>query len=507
MYIIQPFYLQKFVIQNKMKHLILLLSIFFCASLLSQNISDVVRWSSIDYVGTARTLGAGSAFGAMGGDFSVININPAGIADYRVSEFMLTPTMRINKVDAQFAQDVTGKVKRSGSHLGLDNIGFVLTRRPGRNWTSSNFAVGYSRIADLQRNVKLDGTIRGSITTYFAEQANTKSVDDLDEFISYPAYSTGAIFDFDKDKFYDTDISSTQLVHRNQDIIQKGGINELTFGWAGEYKNQLNFGISAGIPFPSFEELKTYTEDDIKDEIPVFTSLEYIERLNTSGVGFNFKAGFTYKINKNVRFAGAFHSPTWYRFNDDYSTSMAYSFVDKKPETFKYDSEDGSFEYKITTPWRAVGSIGTTYRIGDLVGFINADVEHLDYTNSNYNGTAFNSSAAEQKWTNQVNSEVQKKLGTATNVRLGTEVGYKSLRVRAGYSFERTAFIADDFYNNKISAGIGFREDKFFVDLGIRMAQYSEGYNPYVVLDSKLDPLSVIDTRRTRMALTLGFKF
>ncbi|MEY3422087.1 MAG: hypothetical protein RIR48_2390, partial [Bacteroidota bacterium] len=176
-------------------------------------------------------------------------------------------------------------------------------------------------------------------------------------------------------------------------------------------------------------------------------------------------------------------------------------------ETYEYDSNDGSFEYKITTPWRAVGSIGTTYRVGDLVGFVNADVEHLDYTNSNYNGTAFSSNEGEQKWTNEVNQDIQKRLGSATNLRLGTEVGYKNLRVRAGYSFERTAFNADDFYNNKVSAGLGFREDNFFIDLGIRVAQYSEGYNPYVVLDRKLDPLSIMDTRRTRMALTLGFKF
>ncbi len=491
-----------------MKNIYIFFLLFCLSSLSSQNLTDVVRWSSIDYVGTARTLGVGSSFGAMGGDFSVISINPAGIADYRVSEFMFTPTVRSNKVDAYFAQDINGRQTKKGSTLGLDNIGFVLSSRPGSNWTSSNFAIGYSRIADLQRNVQISGKIKGSIATYFAEQANTKSVDDLDEYIAFPAYNTGAIFDFDKDKFYDTDFTNpAQEVFRNQDIIQKGGINELTLGWAGEYKSNINFGISAGIPFASFEELKTYSESDERDEIPVFTGLEYIERLNTSGVGFNFKAGFTYKLNKRIRFAGAFHSPTWYRFNDDYSTSMSYSFFDKKPETYEYDSNDGSFEYKITTPWRAVGSIGTTYRVGDLVGFVNADVEHLDYTNSNYNGTAFSSNEGEQKWTNEVNQDIQKRLGSATNLRLGTEVGYKNLRVRAGYSFERTAFNADDFYNNKVSAGLGFREDNFFIDLGIRIAQYSEGYNPYVVLDRKLDPLSVMDTRRTRMALTLGFKF
>ncbi|MGB4837600.1 MAG: hypothetical protein WBP08_01275 [Saprospiraceae bacterium] len=492
-----------------MKNIYIIIALTFVGQIIkTQNISDVVRWSSIDYVGTARTIGVGSSFGAMGGDFSVININPAGIADYRVSEFMLTPSLRGFNVDAAFDKAMTSTQNKKGSSLGLDNLGFVIAKRPGGNWTSSNFAIGYSRTADLQRNVLVSGKINGSITTYFAEQANGKVVDDLDDYIAYPAYNTGAIYDFDKDNYYETDfLNLGQKIFRQQELIQKGGINELTFGWAGEYKSNMNFGLSVGVPFASFEELKTYTENDPSDEIPVFSSLEYIERLNTSGVGFNFKAGFTYKIAKKIRLAGAFHSPTWYRFTDDYSSSMTYSFIDQKQETYSYDSGDGTFEYKITTPWRAIGSLGTTYRVGDVVGFVNADIEHLDYTNANYNGTAFNSSPEEQKWTNEVNGQIQKRLGSATNLRLGTEVGYKNLRLRAGYSWERTAFNADDFYNNKVSFGIGFREDNFFMDLGFRVAQYSEGYNPYVVLDRELDPLAVIDTKRTRMALTLGFKF
>ncbi|MBL0099231.1 MAG: hypothetical protein IPP49_03545 [Saprospiraceae bacterium] len=242
--------------------------------------------------------------------------------------------------------------------------------------------------------------------------------------------------------------------------------------------------------------------------IATFRSLSYTENLNTSGVGFNVKAGFTYKLFNRLRLAGAFHSPTYYKFTDDYSTSMEYSYIDGSPETYSYESPEGTFEYRMTTPWRAVGSLGTTYKIGDdIKGFVNADVEYLDYTNANYNGTAYSSSSAEQQWTSQVNRDIQRRLGQATNLRLGTELAYKNLRLRAGYGWERTAFNADDFYNHKTSFGIGFREDNFFIDLGFRVAKYEEGYNPYVVLDSELDPLSNISTTRSRGALTLGFKF
>ena len=489
-------------------NIIIALLLLIISNVRSQNISDIVRWSSLDQIGTARTLGVGSAFGAMGGDFSVININPAGIADFRISEVTFTPSLRGNKTKAYFDNDASSIENRKGTKLGLDNIGFVIANNPGSNWTSSNFAVGFSRIADMQRNVQLSGKIKGSITNYFAEQANEKIPEELDDWIAYPAYNTGAIYDFNGDNYYETDFADpNQEVFRTQEIIQQGGINELSIGWAGEYKNNMNLGISIGVPFSSFEELKTYSESDPDDEIAAFRNLEYIERLNTSGVGFNFKAGFTYKILNQFRLGGAFHSPTWYRFTDDYSTSMLYSFEDGSIQTYDYDSPDGTFEYKITTPWRAIGSLGTTYRVGEIRGFVNADFEYLDYTNASYNGTAFDSSQEEQQWTNEVNGEVQRRLGTATNVRLGTEFGYKNLRLRAGYSWERTPFNADDFFNNKTSFGVGFREDNFFIDLGIRVAEYAEGYNPYVVLDSELDPLANINTSKTRAALTLGFKF
>ena len=72
----------------------------------SQNVGDAVRYSSYDPIGTARTLGVGSAFGAMGGDFSVIGINPAGIAEYRVGELNFTPSIASSNINAFFVDDV-----------------------------------------------------------------------------------------------------------------------------------------------------------------------------------------------------------------------------------------------------------------------------------------------------------------------------------------------------------------------------------------------------------------
>ena len=46
----------------------------------AQNVADAVRYSTQNITGTARYISVGGAFGALGGDLSAINVNPAGSA-------------------------------------------------------------------------------------------------------------------------------------------------------------------------------------------------------------------------------------------------------------------------------------------------------------------------------------------------------------------------------------------------------------------------------------------
>ncbi|MDF1694903.1 MAG: hypothetical protein P1U56_03690 [Saprospiraceae bacterium] len=483
--------------------LITFLSVHFVSA---QGISDAVRYSNYEPIGTARTLGVGSAFGAMGGDFSVIGINPAGIAEYRIGELNFTPSIVSSNTNAFFVDDIQNS-RRSRSNFLLDNIGFVgATDTRASRWQTSNWAVGFSKLANFNRNVNILGETEGSITERFIERANGNSLDDLDGFEAGPAYDAGAIFE-DGSQNYVSDYLEDDVVRKEQFIDQKGSINELTIGWAGNYDNQINIGISAGIPFVSFTETKTYkegvTDGDFSNE------LEYVERLNTSGAGFNLKFGVQYKAMRKLRIGAAIHSPTWYTLNDDYSTQVNYEFT-STDESFQGQgmSPDGSFKYKFTNPWKAVGSIGSIYKIGEIQGFVSADFEFLDYTNNEFDFTAYSNDPGEASFTQEVNSEIDNQLGSATNIRLGSEMAFGSLRVRVGYSISTSPYISDSDTYSSISAGLGFRADKFFFDVGYRRQEIQEGYNPYVVLEqSNRDPLANIETEIGRLAMTIGFKF
>ena len=52
----------------------------YSISISSQTLNDVLEFSIENPIGTARFESMGGAFGALGGDLSSININPAGSA-------------------------------------------------------------------------------------------------------------------------------------------------------------------------------------------------------------------------------------------------------------------------------------------------------------------------------------------------------------------------------------------------------------------------------------------
>lgn len=71
----------------------LLLSNFVVA----QTDEDAIRYSQLMYGSSGRGLGAGSAFGALGGDYSSLVINPAGVSIFQNSQFSFFTLFSFNQ--------------------------------------------------------------------------------------------------------------------------------------------------------------------------------------------------------------------------------------------------------------------------------------------------------------------------------------------------------------------------------------------------------------------------
>lgn len=484
------------------KSIIFTVSLFVSCYAIAQGVSEAMRYSFTGTGGTARTVGVGGAFGAMGGDYSVVNINPAGIATYKKGEFTLTPSFTKVNTLSKLVNDAN-QVSRNRNIVALDNIGLVFTNKRG----TSSFTIGYSKIADLSKSFTYSGTTVGSITERFRERANGKNIDDLDDFEGYAAYNVGAILDADSNAVYESDFDNFSSPAKTQIVTQSGYINELSVAWGKKINEKVFFGASIGIPFINFEETKSYEEFDPQNKNPIFTSLKYDEYLQTTGAGANLKVGIILQPIKGVRIGGAIHTPTYYKLNDDYNTALSYSYFDGKDYKYDYQSPNGSFQYKFNTPAKLIGSIGYIYDFGKIKGFINGDAEWVDYNTGRFDFTAYSSDPSERTYTNDINQEIETYLGSALNLRIGTEMVYEKIRLRAGIESGQDPISANSARIQSLSYGLGYRENNFFIDFGLRTRSSQEGYVPYVLTNPARE--NVVNNRVafTKGVVTIGFKF
>ena len=477
--------------------------------LFSQNLTDAVRYSSLIPGGTARTMGVGGSFGAMGGDFGVLTINPAGIADFRTSDLSFSFSFNGGETTSTLA----GSDPQATSHTNepvLENVGIVFTSRPsGSSLLTSNLAIGLNQYNNFRQNFNYSGFTESSITDRFAQRANGISPDFLDPFEAGIAFEAGAIYDFDGDLNYETDIMDAEEVYKEQTVLRSGKINELSIAWAGKFKNNFNLGIGIGIPFISFEENKTYEERDLNDNIIAFEDLIFSEELATSGSGFNFKLGVGYTLDKKIRFGLAYQSPTYFNLDDNYENNISYSYTDSGGfQRLESRSPDGRFEYKLTTPSRLTGSIGAIINTSSIKGFLNLDAQYVDYTGNRFNFTDNNNDPGEVAYEREVNTSIDTELQSVINFNLGGEIAIDNFRARAGIGFVASPYALDGTsnYNNVYSVGGGFRGDSFYIDAAYQLRSFSEGYQPYRLIDESLNPVVNNEADISKIIFTVGFK-
>ncbi|MGK0366687.1 MAG: hypothetical protein ACI85O_003762 [Saprospiraceae bacterium] len=482
----------------------------------AQVIGDALRYAYTEPTGTARTLGLGGAISAIGSDFSTLSKNPAGLAWYRRSELVLTPSLTLTNVTSEL---VGGEMRdRDRPNVNFNNFGFVIKGRDRKSTDLKflNFAMGYNRIADFHQDSNFAGTTPGSITDRFLEltsdgNPNTPNLtpDELDDFEAGLAYEAGALYEVGgsgQGNFYGTDFVPGELSEKSQIIQSTGGINEFTFSMGANYNEKLMVGATVGVPVVSFSESKTYRQTDEDSSTEFFDELEYKESLIQTGTGINLKIGAIFRATQAIRLGAAIHTPTSFKLEDNFSSSLQYAYTDGSGlQDFTAESPDGTFNYKVKTPMSVIGS--GAFIIGKM-GLISAEVEWQDYTKTEFN---FNKTTeeADLAYEAELNAQIKENFKSAVKIRLGGEFAYEKLRLRAGYGLIGSPYAEGDSFYNSFSAGIGLRQRSFYMDLGYRHTVFGETYVPYVTFDKEVNPEQEVlnSTNKDTFLLTFGFRF
>ena len=487
-----------------MKKIVLTISAVIAASaVMAQSEDDALRFSQTYQQGTARSAAMGGAFGALGGDLSVLSTNPAGMSIYKDGEFSITPCF--GNISSKTTLNGFEK-EDSKFNFKMSNIGFVTSHHNGNDNGFSGFAFGmtFNRLNDFSANTLVDG--RNDVSShldFWTDRSQHVSVDDLNDYADYRAYDCYLMDVVDSATWTYTNLhhqGNRTAYGQYQKLVQtvKGGINSWDFAFSGVYAEKIYFGASLGIQTVNYKNHSTFSEED-RNNVPGigYDYYDFEEELETHGTGINFKTGIIYKPVNFLRFGAAIHTPTFYSLTDKYRTHM-YSKLDNKDEVYDSYPDMSNYEYRLYTPSKAIFSAAF---IVPNYGLISVDYEYVDYKHAR-----FETNEEDNYDFYAENQAMKDKFKATQNIRVGVEGLVGQVSVRAGYAMYGNPLksVSDNIQRQVVSGGLGFRGDGFYLDLTGTYHIYKtdrylyEGNNPASYK---------VENNHLYIMATLGFKF
>lgn len=491
---------------------IFITALFLSGSAFAQMVDEALKFSQQNYSGTARSTSMGGAFGALGGDFSSLSINPAGIAVYRSSEFTITPSFNMNQAE-------NGNFSEEKNKFSFSNIGFVSSYVPSfdtkTGWQNFNFGIGYNQVANFnKKSFILNAGSASSRLDFWSEMSNGFESDDLYEFEERLAYDNYLI-NPDENLDYRSVLDLNDVMDQEKYTIQKGYINEFAFTFGANYGHKLYLGATVGIQDLDYEMSSRYSEFALNGNVSSLNEFTFGEEVKVTGVGVNVKFGAIYKPTNDLRLGFALHTPTFYKLDRSMETFMNSDFDPNIPDGFP---DDGNAQHSVLskyieylnmdfeTPMRTI--LSGAYTFGKRA-VLSVDYEFVNYSKSEYDDGESelddgNNIFVADADLRPVNNEMSNLYQSTGNLRVGAEFrATPNISLRGGFALIGDPYKGsyDESYTS-YSGGVGFKFNNFFLDTAAEYKSYDEDFLLYAGSD-----VVRIEQSNLNLKMTLGFKF
>ncbi len=443
-----------------------------------RNTVDVYSNSSIG--GSSKYQSMAGSMGALGGDYSTLNSNPAGIGVNIAND--ISATLNINNLEnTSNYNGISNSYKINDTNLG--NVGGILAFRTQESskWKFINIGINYSS---------------QSTENYVETAGNNNLVYDI----------------------YDSDGNNiANLTYKGHAYNRYGNVSKMSIGLGTNYDNKLYLGAGINLHTSNLDQydVAAFTSQTGVTDNYSKQSTPFSEDAN----GFSATVGVIGKINQNFRLGAALETPTWWRI------SRAYNFY----EDPVYGDGSGVEDRKLSTPLKATLSAAF---VANKDFSMNVDYV-LGLTKPSYK--VYGSAETE------LNDFFDKQSKNLSEVRVGAEYRLADFRVRGGYSFVANPFSSislstfdlnanasaksyDNLYlgkRNTLAFGIGYDFKSFYIDAAYQnitseysnpfiqgFADYNTGYfsSAYIV-ESPDAIVSDVKEKRNNFFITLGWKF
>ncbi len=451
-------------------YILLLLTSFSSIFINAQEITDGLRLAQTNINGTARFQSMSGAFGSLGGDFSAININPAGSAIFNNNQWSISLSNNILKNSTNYIGTKTESDKNSVTVNQAAAI-FVFDNYDQKsNWKKFALSVNYENTGNFNNDVFSAGTNNNSLGNYFTSYANANqsgiqlgfiennNYDELNfadqqAWLGYEGYVINPEFPSDPSNTnYFNGVRSGGKYYQENTFESRGYNGKLNFNIAGQYKDWLSVGMNLNSHFTDYRQSTSFFESNNNPTTidPMVKEIRFDNEIHTFGSGFSLQFGAIAKINKQFRVGLTYDSPTWYELNDELTQSLVTVRtvnVGVLPRDVVDPKVINIYEpYQLKTPskWTASGSY-----IFAKKGLISLDVATKDFSDISF--------GPNNQFT-RVKDQVNILLDRTFEYRLGGEYRIKNFSLRGGYRFEQSPYknkkTIGDLYG--ISTGLGY---------------------------------------------------
>ena len=440
-------------------------------------------YDNISSLGTARYSAMAGSMGALGGDASVLNTNPAGLGVFITDDVSASLAINSNKSTASLAGKSTSQ-NTSKVTLGSTNGVLSFQTKENSAWKFVNVGINY---VTQNVNDKLQSPGNANITQAIIPQGQTSPSD----------------YNIFEGHLYET------IGHRSK----------LNLGIGGNYDNKIYIGAAVNFSSVNIEQY-----DEVKVSSTSTRTSKYLTKQNTpyieEGDGFSLSLGVIGKLSNAVRLGAAIESPTWY------SIDREYNYYGLNGSILSINGYTENRTFRTPTKLTLSGAFIPNKHFAFNVDY------RVDLGKPNFGGGAADV---------QLNNFYESTYKAQHEVRIGGEYRIKSFRVRGGYAFTSSPFknhTETMFDNNAnvvsgklsnyivgktqvISGGIGYDFKMFYIDASYQHRTH-EHSNPFYAGSyfnrdwdgssgnnsaSAASIVSNAKNQKGQLILTLGWKF
>ncbi|MDY8134260.1 transporter [Aquimarina sp. 2201CG5-10] len=498
-----------------MKKLFLFIAVISVSILNAQDITDAVRYSQQEIMGTARYRAMSGAFGALGGDLSAIQINPAGSAVFLRSSASITISSSGLTNDVSYQN---GFNSETSNNLNFNQLGAIFIYNDYSDSESSginkiSFGLAYDQTADYKNDFFAFGRANNSISSFFLEEAqglpldliarrDGETIESLYAFLgenegfsaqqAFLGYE-GFIFDaVDPDDPNNTAYTSNVApgFFDQEYLYESTGLNgKFTLNAGAQINKDFYFGINLNSHFINYDRFTEFYESNNNAGSNI-NEITFGNRLSTTGAGFSAQIGGITKVSDILRLGASFESPTWYYITEE-TTQALRTVSDTDGTAIIAPNVVNVFpEYRLRTPSIATGSAAILF---GKKGLISIDYSYKDYTSTSFSSDEGVNFSAQ-------NRDIDQNLTSTSTIRIGGELRNENWSFRGGYVMEESPYKNELILGDKTgwSFGIGYNFGQTKFDVAYSYSEQESiqpffqgsGFTNFALLDNQTENIT-----------------